>query len=264
MYFLRSGYQYKPLRNAKKQIIEKISHLAMPMKAEDYLTLPPITYNKVWCTLKNGLEEKYEELEQDFLLEVDGVATSAFDAASLSMKLRQYVQGFLFNDDNRITELHKLKVEALRDIVDSTNDNILVAVQFKHDMTMLRREFGSDLPCVYSESNTNEDIKNLVKWNKRQIKMMAAHPGSLAHGVNLQSGGSTVVFYGMPWSLEHYLQFIARVYRQGQPHPVMCHHLLMKDTIDELIYSVVQVKDRTQSSLMRGIEAYRKKKQLAG
>jgi len=259
MYFLRDGYKYHPLRGAKEQISKQLADLVMPMKAEDYLQMPPFTINKVKCLLPPELMKEYEEFERDFFIEVAGVDTTAFDMAAMSMKLRQFVQGFLYNDDDGVSHVHSLKCDALRDIVESTTDNILVSIQFKQDAEAIRQEFG-DVPVINSDSNVKDDMVNIGRWQRGELRMLVAHPGSLAHGVNLQSGGHIIVWYGITWSLEHYDQFNARLYRQGQKHPVIAHHLLMHNTIDSIVMGVLKAKTRTQDQLMRGIQEYRKLK----
>ena len=261
VYFLRNGHKYHPLKNAKTEISQRLAHLVMPMKAEDYLQLPPFTDNRIKCLLDEENAARYSELEREFFIEIAGTETTAFDAASLSAKLRQFVQGFLYDDTGGISWAHRLKIEALQDIVDNTDENILVAVQFKADVAMIRNQFGN-VPAIYGESGTKEDIINIGKWNRGELKMLVAHPASLAHGVNLQSGGHTIVWYGIPWNLEHYSQFNARLYRQGQTRPVIAHHLIMARTIDEVVINVLRGKERTQEVFMRDVQAYRKQKQL--
>lgn len=259
VYFLRTKHSYKPLKNAKTEITKQLAHLVMPMKAADYLTLAKFSQNKIKCVLPVKHRDTYNELEQDLFLALDQTTVTAFDAASLSMKLRQFVQGFLINDEKEVTDIHKVKIRALQDIVDQTDDNLFVAVQFKHDIEMIRRVFGdTDVRYVYSGTTTNEDMDSIRMWNKGSLRLLVAHPASLSHGVNLQTGGHTIVWYGQTWSLEHHDQFNARLHRQGQKHPVIAHYLIMDNTIDGLLFDVIKRKARTQDDLMKGLKEYQK------
>lgn len=259
MYFLRDGYRYHPLKSAKEQITKQLAHLVMPMKAEDYLTLPPFSENQIKCLFDAKQTDQYEQLEKEFFIEIAGIDTTAFDAASLSTKLRQYCQGFLYNDMSGVSTVHDLKIEELKNILDSTDDNVLIAVQFKQDVHNIRAALG-DIPAIYGETDIKDDMVNIGKWNRRELKAMIAHPASLAHGVNLQSGGSTLVWFGITWNLEHHDQFNARIYRQGQTRPVIAHYIIIKGTIDEVVMSVIKRKTKTQHELMRSIQTYRKQK----
>jgi len=263
MYFLRDGYRYLPLKNAKKEISKKIAHLVMPMKSKDYLQLPAFNTNTIKCLLEDDLEPKYAELERDFFLDIAGVEVSAFDAAALSIKLRQFVQGFLYTDDGGTTILHDLKLQALKDIIEGTNDNVLVAVQFKQDIKAIKDLFGHSVPCIHGDSDPKEDIINIGRWNRKELKMLVMHPASGGHGLNLQKGGATIVWFGVTWNLEHYDQLNARLHRQGQTRPVISHHIIMKGTIDEVGLSTLKRKSRTQSDLFADVLQYRKA-QLGG
>lgn len=258
MYFLRDGHKYHPLKNAKAQISKQLAHLVMPMKAKDYLSLPPFVTNVVKTLMPKADFDTYKQLEADFFLQIDGKEVSAFDAASLSMKLRQFVQGFLISDDEgTIANVHSLKLDVLEDIINNTDDNVLIAVQFRHDIDMIRGRLGQ-VPAVYGGTDIKDDMVNIGKWNRRQLGVLVAHPASLAHGVNLQSGGSTIIWYGIPWNLEHYLQFNKRLHRSGQKRAVIAHHIVMDQTIDRLVMSVLRRKEQTQETLMSDIKDYRR------
>jgi len=261
MHFLRTNHSYKPMVGAKERITKQLAHLVMPMKAKDYLSLPKFTQNRIKCVLPPKNRVEYDLLEEDLFLNLDQTSVTAFDAASLSMKLRQYVQGFLINDEKEVTDIHKIKIAALRDIIDQTDDNVFIAVQFKHDIEMIRREFGNDQArYVYSGTSTTEDMDSIRRWNRGSLRLLVAHPASLSHGVNLQTGGHTIVWYGQTWSLEHHDQFNARLHRPGQTNPVIAHYLIMDNTMDEVLYDVIKRKARTQNDLMKGLKEYRKLK----
>jgi len=259
LYFLRDGHRYLPLRNAREKMSKQLADLVISMKAKDYLQLPGFITNKVLCKMDDKSRAQYEELEREFFVDIKEVETSAFDAASLTMKLRQFCQGFLYNDEGGVSRIHNEKLQALVDIRESTDDNLLVAVQFHEDIERIKCEWP-DVACIWSGSDTKEDLINIGRWNRGELPMLVAHPGSLAHGMNLQTGGHTIVWYGVTWSLEHHDQFNARLYRQGQTKRVIAHYILMHDTIDQVVMAALRRKTRTQADLMEGIKQYRKEK----
>ena len=169
------------------------------------------------------------------------------DAAALTGKLSQLANGAIYNDAKHIVEFHSRKLDALEDIIESANGNpLLVAYWFRHDIERIRKRFE------VREIRTSQDI---IDWNAGKIPVAMIHPASAGHGLNLQSGGSTLVWFGITWSLELYQQTVARLWRQGQKHTVVIQHIITKNTIDENIMLALENKEHTQTALIEAVKA---------
>lgn len=247
--------RYFPRAGVTDWTTKRINDICLVMEAKDHLTLPERIDNKIEICLPDALKDQYDELEREFFLELDGTGVTAFNAASLTMKLRQFTQGFVYNDE-LIHIIHTKKIEALREIVDGSGTPILVAIQFRHEAEFIKQEFG-DVPVIYGGTKTSDTQKYVKQWNKGNVPILAAHPASLSHGVNLQYGGHTIVWLGLTWSLEQYLQFNARLERQGQENSIIIHHIVMKKTIDEVVLRTLETKTSTQQNMIKQLKGYR-------
>lgn len=240
-------YSYKPLPSAEKIIYEKISDITISMKATDHLKMPELIECKTVVKMSEKEKKNYTTLKKELVLSIpDGEITVA-NAASLSNKLSQMANGAIYFEDNEFVTIHDRKLDALEDLIESANGKpLLVAYWFKHDLERIKERFD------VREIKTSDDIKD---WNDGKILVAVIHPASAGHGLNLQSGGSTLVWFGLTWSLELYQQTNARLYRQGQNDTVVIHHIITKDTIDEDILKALKRKDKTQSSLIDAVKA---------
>lgn len=241
-------YSYKPLPNAEQQIYDKISDITISMKAADRLKMPELVSTEYVVQLSENEKEKYERLKKDLVLSEDNGEVTAANAASLSNKLSQMANGAVYSDDESVIEIHDRKLGALEDIIESMNGRpLLVAYWFKHDLERIRKRFE------VREIRSSEDISD---WNSGKIPVALIHPASAGHGLNLQSGGSTVVWFGLTWSLELYQQTNARLWRQGQTaDTVVIQHIIAKGTIDEQIMKALKTKDTTQAALITAVKA---------
>lgn len=240
-------YSYKPLPSAEKIIYEKISDITISMKATDHLKMPELIECETVVKMSEKEKKNYTTLKKELVLSIpDGEITVA-NAASLSNKLSQMANGAIYFEDNEFVTIHDRKLDALEDLIESANGKpLLVAYWFKHDLERIKERFD------VREIKTSDDIKD---WNDGKILVAVIHPASVGHGLNLQSGGSTLVWFGLTWSLELYQQTNARLYRQGQNDTVVIHHIITKDTIDEDILKALKRKDKTQSSLIDAVKA---------
>ena len=241
-------YSYKSLPNAERQIYDKISDITISMKAADHLKMPELISSECMVQLSEKEKEKYDRLKKDLILSTEDNEVTAANAASLSNKLSQMANGAVYSDDESIIEIHDRKLDALEDIIESMNGKpLLVAYWFKHDLERIRARF------TVREIKTAQDIAD---WNQGKIPVAVIHPASAGHGLNLQAGGSTLIWFGLTWSLELYQQTNARLWRQGQKaQTVVIHHIITKDTIDERIMSAIRRKDKTQSALIDAVKA---------
>ena len=241
-------FSYKPLPGAEERIYEKIGDMTISMKAKEYLKMPELMQNNVYVKLDAKAERVYAELKDEMVVELKGAEIDAVNAAVLSNKLLQMSNGAIYADDGKIVKIHDAKLDALEDLCESANGKpVLVAYWFKHDLQRIKERFPTA-----REIKTAEDIRD---WNKGEIAMGLIHPASAGHGLNLQQGGSTIIWFGLTWSLELYQQLNARLYRQGQKETVVIHHILTRGTIDERVLRAVGEKDKTQSALIDAVRA---------
>lgn len=251
-------YDYKPQDDGAQRIQESIGDIIISMKAKDYLELPPRIDNFVEIEFDPATKKKYQDFERDQVLAIFGTdkEVTALNAAALSNKLLQFANGAVYDEDRNVHEMHDLKIEALEEIIESANGNpVLVAYTYQHDLERIMRHFKKLNPV---RLKTGEDIDN---WNAGKIQLMVMHPASGGHGLNLQTGGNIIVWFGQTWSLELYQQFNARIYRQGQEKPSIINHLISKGTIDADVIKALDRKDQTQESLMEAVK-YRISKYL--
>ena len=245
-------YSYKPLPGAEERIYAKISDITISMKATDHLQMPELIMSRCEVELSPKERQKYEQLKKDLVLPVDDEEITAANAAALSGKLCQLANGAIYDDDKRAVQIHDRKIDALEDIIESMNGRpMLVAYWFKHDCDRIAERL-SELKVPFAKLDTDESIE---KWNRGEIPVALIHPASAGHGLNLQSGGSTLVWFGITWSLELYQQTVARLWRQGQKQTVVVQHIIAKNTIDENIMAALEKKEHTQSALIDAVKA---------
>ena len=252
-YFLpdkRNGaviFSYKPQPNAEERIYRRLSDMTISMKSTEYLKMPELILNELEINLDEKDQMKYKRFKKEMVMTIQEKEIDAINAASLSNKLIQLANGSIYDEDKKFYEVHNKKLDKLEEIIESANGKpVLVAYWFKADKERIEKRFK------VREIKTADDIK---QWNKGMIDLALIHPASAGHGLNLQSGGSTLVWFSLTWSLELYQQTNARLYRQGQKDTVVIHHLIIKNTIDEDIMKSLKRKDKTQESLMKAVKA---------
>ena len=241
-------YSYKPLPYAEDAIYRKISDITISMKSEDHLKMPELISTEYDVELSEPERDRYEDLKQEFILNLPGGEVTAANAAALTGKLCQLANGAIYSDSGEVIAFHDRKLDALEDIIESMNGKpLLVAYWFKHDLTRIRERFS------VREIKSSQDIAD---WNAGKISVAVIHPASAGHGLNLQAGGSTLVWFGLTWSLELYQQTNARLWRQGQQsRTVVIEHILTKGTIDERIMKALSKKEMTQAALIDAVKA---------
>ena len=228
-------------------IHKAVSDVVLRMKADDYIDLPERIDINVPVVLPPKARKTYEDMKRDFLVAYDGGEILSVNAAVQINKLLQISNGNLYTEDGDFINIHSAKLDALREIVDSTNEPLLVAYSYKSDLEILMREFPEAVVI-------DNDNAVLDKWNNGDIPILLAHPASAGHGLNLQKGGSLIVWYGLSWSLELYQQFNARLHRQGQTKPVRVLHILAENTADNAVLTVLAEKEGVQDKLLRVVE----------
>ena len=246
-------FSYKPLPGAEKQIYDKISDITISMKSTDHLQMPQLISTEYEVRLSENEREKYDSMKSDLVLELTDGEITAANAASLSGKLSQMANGAIYDDKQEAIEIHSRKLDALEDIIESMNGRpLLVAYWFRHDLERISERLNS-LHIPFSKLDTSASIK---RWNSGELPVALIHPASAGHGLNLQGGGSALVWFGLTWSLELYQQTVARLWRQGQEsETVVVQHITTKETIDERIMKALKLKDTSQSALIDAVKA---------
>jgi SNF2 family DNA or RNA helicase len=252
----RSGqvvFSYKPAPGAEERIYQAIGDIAISMKATDHIRMPELVSNEYRVALSDDERAAYEKLRKELVLDSSGGQVTAANAASLSGKLLQLANGAVYTDDGNTIALHDRKLDALEDLIEAANgQSVLVAYWFKHDLARIIGRLEK-LGLAFSTLDTSESIR---VWNAGGLPVGLIHPASAGHGLNLQSGGNCLIWFGLTWSLELYQQTVARLWRQGQQsETVVVQHLIAGGTIDERIMRVLSGKAHTQDALIEAVKA---------
>lgn len=241
-------FEWIPKKEAEENIYEKISDICVSMKSADHLIMPDRVNHTVEIVLPAAARKKYDQLEKDLLLPFVEGDVVADNAAVLSNKLLQLANGAIYDEDQQVHLVHDEKLNRLEEIIEMSNGKpVLVFYAYKHDLSRLQERFKDA-----TKLETDADFK---KWNKGEIPILLTHPASAGHGLNMQDGGSTIVWFGLTWSLELYQQANARLHRQGQKERVDIHHLIVKDSVDEKVILALEGKSEGQDALMEAVKA---------
>jgi SNF2 family DNA or RNA helicase len=246
-------YSYKPLPGAEERIYSRIADMTVSIRCTDVLRMPELISVPYEVTMSEEEKDVYTRLKQDLVLSLPDGEVTASNAAALSGKLSQMSNGAVYNDDGGVVTIHSRKLDALEDLIEAANGKpVLVAYWFKHDYDRITERLRS-IGIRYAKIDTEESIS---RWNRKMIPVGLIHPASAGHGLNLQAGGSTLIWFGLTWSLELYIQTNARLWRQGQvSSTVVIQHIVTKGTVDERILKALQQKEVTQDALMDAVKA---------
>jgi len=240
-------FSYKPRAGAEDAIYRLISDITISMKSADFLKMPECIINEVLVALSEKEWSVYQALKEDMVVDLKDEEIDAVNAAALSGKLLQMANGAVYNEEKEVIHIHDRKLDALEDLIEGANGKpVLVAYWYNHDLQRIKERFS------VREIKTSQDIKD---WNNGNIPVAVIHPASAGHGLNIQFGGSTIIWFGLTWSLELYQQTNARLWRQGQKSTVVIHHIIAKDTIDEDVMKALRKKEKIQSALIDSVKA---------
>jgi len=243
-------FEWIPKPFAEEAIYEKISDICVSMKAEDWLQLPGRIDNVLEIELPEKAKSQYKQLEKDLILPLVDSDVTAANAAVLANKLLQMANGAIYDEFGEAKEIHSAKLDALEEVVEAANGKpVMVAYAYKHDLGRIRKRLKKYNPRTL---DSDQDVQD---WNAGKIQVLLLHPASGGHGLNLQTGGNIIVWFGLTWSLEYYQQTRARLYRQGQTERVIIHHIVAKGTMDENVLKVLTGKAATQNDLMEAVKA---------
>lgn len=243
---------------AKAAVLDKVKDIVISMKAEDYLELPEYNEFIQKVKLPKNIKDAYDEFEETAVLELlesEGGKISAANAAALMNKLLQFSNGAVYRQivlpngvmSREFVEVHDEKLDTLEELIEAAQDEpVLVFYSYQHDLERIQRRFGG---TKYENELTLKD------WNSGKIKLLLAHPASVAYGLNMQAGGRIIIWFGLPWSLELWQQGNARLYRQGQEQPVIVHKIVCPGTVDMRVVNALSDKAHEQDSLMDAVKA---------
>ena len=241
-------YSFKPREGAEEAIYSLISDICISMKAVDYLDMPELIMNRIEVSMDSRERKIYDDFQRDMVVSLQGEELDAVNAAALSGKLLQMANGAVYGENRKVLHIHDRKLDALEDLMEAANGKpLLVAYWYEHDLQRIKARF-KNAHCI----DTTQDIDD---WNAGKIPLALIHPASAGHGLNLQEGGCTIVWFGLTWSLELYQQLNARLWRQGQKHTVVIHHIVTKGTHDEDVLRALDNKDTRQSALIDAVRA---------
>lgn len=247
------GYDWQPYPNSAADIGESVGDITMRLKASDYLEMPRLIHNRIVWSMTAGIEAKYKELEKNYIASIADETVTAVNAAALSAKLRQFVSGFIYGENKKAIPAHNEKIKVIEEIVEgSPAENILVVIQFRHEYELIKAKFPK-APVIYGGMTANQSKELIIRWNNGDLPMLVVHPASIAHGVNLQEGGRMLVWFGIPWSYEHYSQMIGRLHRQGQQKPVLNNFIVAKNTVEERVVEALEAKGQTEASFLKSL-----------
>lgn len=245
-------FQYVPRPGAEEQIYGKIADITISMKAMDYLHMPDCVPAWHYVEMDKKEQKLYDMLRKDLIIPLKDADIDAANAASLTGKLLQMANGAVYDENSAVREIHQRKLEKLEDLIEAANgQSVLVAYWFKHD----RQRIVEHLSSMGYKPRDIKESKDIRDWNGGNIQVALIHPASAGHGLNIQSGGHILIWFGLTWSLELYQQTNARLWRQGQTDVVTIHHIICKDTVDEDVMAALEQKDITQEKLIAAVKA---------
>jgi SNF2 family DNA or RNA helicase len=245
-------YKYVPRDGAEEMIYARISDITVSMKALDYLDMPDCLYLRHYVDMEPQERKLYDQMKDDLIIPLEGGDIDAANAAALSNKLLQMSNGAVYDEEGKVRELHRHKLEMLEDLIESANgQSVLICYWFKHDRDRIF-EYLKSVGYAPRDIRTTEDIQ---AWQRGEIEVGMIHPMAAGHGINLQSGGHILVWFGLTWSLELYQQANARLWRQGQKETVTIHHILTRNTVDDAVMAALETKDASQERLIAAVKA---------
>lgn len=245
-------YQYTLRPGAEEQIYRKISDITISMKALDYLQMPEYVSVTHEVQMNPAERDIYDRMKNDLIIPLEDGDIDAVNAASLSNKLLQMSNGAVYDENQSVRLIHQRKLEMLEDLIEAANGQpVLVAYWFRHDKARIQ-DYLKSIGCETREIKESKDIQD---WNAGKIPIALIHPASAGHGLNIQDGGHILIWFGLTWSLELYMQANARLWRQGQKNTVTIHHIITKGTVDEDVMAALEAKDVTQEKLIAAVKA---------
>lgn len=247
-------HEYKAIDGAQETVQAAIRDICISLSNADYIKMPDLIINDIPVTLDPAAAKAYKRMEKDMLLSVDEETITAASAAALTNKLLQLCSGAVYTEDHRAVPVHECKIEALQELIEGLHgEHALLFYGYRYDIPRLQAAVRAVDPSL--RIRMYEGPADADAWNNGEIDVLLAHPASCAYGLNLQKGGHHIVWYGLTWSLEQYLQANARLHRQGQECPVIVHRLLVSGGMDVDVAAALEGKHDAQDALMKALKA---------
>lgn len=249
-----SGFpKYEEKNGAASKLEAKLADITVTLKSSDWLDLPDQVVEDVEIQFDRELMDKYKTLEKELIIELrQGKTINVASAAALVTKLLQFTSGEVYYDEKKHHPIHNLKFEALKGVV-KKEGNLLIAYIFKHEEARLREQFP-EAKFFADAKNETQQQQLLKDWNAKKIKMLCAHPASIAHGINLQHGGNAIVWISRTYSREMTEQFIARLWRRGQKDVVKVYYLHASGTVDDAVAEALATKASNEARLISALQ----------
>lgn len=251
------GYDWLPRHGAAQEIERRVKDITLTLSSEDWLNIPDTTIEEHRCSMPGPAREAYDEMKTELIVQIRGQNVLAPSAGVLVNKLAQMAGGAVYDENRGVIPVHDEKLKTLRRVIETNKgERFLICYTFQHELARIRKTLGADC-AAFSDAKSATQQKELVEaWNAKRIKCLAAHPASLGHGLNLQHGGRSIIFYSYPWSPEQYDQTIARLARTGQSQVTRVFHLVTADTMDDVILSVLQEKKHEERAMLNALKLY--------
>ena len=266
-----NDFRAKPILKpgAAEEIHEAISHLVIRLSADDHLDLPDLVVNDIWIDLPKRVQTKYKKLERDLFVELETSDGSVlFDnSCAKYCACRGFANGGIYETleetDERLTHhFHEEKINPLKELIGELQGKpLMIAYPYQHDLERIKKHYP-DIPAINGSTSDKEGDRLVDAWNAGDLPLLAVQPASLSHGVNMQSSGLDMCWFGLTDNLEHYLQLIRRIHRQGVRGQVRIHRILARHTVDEAVAERLDEKDGVQQSLLDALNNYRKREGL--
>lgn len=249
------GYEWALRPGADKEIEDAIKHLVIRFSRDELKDLPPLVDNYIYVELPATARKLYRQMERELAIQIQKKEVTAANAAVASGKCRQMASGAVYDEEKNTVQVHDAKREALEELIESLQGSpLLVLYEYRHEVEKLRMAIGKNTPYIGNGVKQKEVSSIIDSWNRGEIPVLLAHAGTIAHGLNLQDSGHNLCWYSITWNLEHYQQAYQRLWRSGQKHKVINHHIVAKGTIDEVIIEVLKNREATQNSLLKALE----------
>lgn len=233
------GIRYDKLKDgAAEKIYSKISDIALSMSTEGRVDLPEVTHNWITVPLPSKARRAHDQMKADLFAE----GVFAANSAVAVNKLRQVTAGKMYDDDRSLVDLHSAKMDVVAELLDTAVSPTLVFYDFVWQRDLLRDRFGA------------ETVLDADRWNAGKVDVLAVHPASAGHGLNLQKGGHTIIWPSPIWSLELTLQANKRLHRSGQRNTVTINYLVAPKSVDMLVKAKLEGKKNMQDEMLRFLE----------
>ena len=240
---------------AQEEILAKLSDCMIRLKGEDYQNLPPYVVNDIEVELPAKLKDRYKQFHKDFIYDLGNEkVVTAVNAAVLGSKLRQFIQGGLYDENRAVAEIHTLKLDMLEQIQEElAGEPNLVVINFKFELDAIRKRFGASVPAITGETPVHTRVAIENEWNRGALPMIVVHPATVSRGLNLQDGGHYITWMALTWNWEHYHQLNGRLRRSGQTKPVVLNRLIIPGTIDARVAAALEAKGAGQEAVLQAL-----------